>query len=593
MKTAIKRSISILLVSILCISVFAISGSAKEPCDCGNAPTVIVPGLMQSSTYLYNDDGTINEDYDAPFFMEDTDTITDMAVKKLLGPLVSTLFTQSDKDGKFAQALADTICSVIGEKIKSDSNGNTVYNVDAVHYKGSYAECTPFEKYHILSCVPIQDYLDVAGEDHLYYYSFNSFGNLDKITAGLYDLIQQVKAETGHDKINLVPISQGGAVANNLLEYYPDVMDSLDRLIYVVPCLDGTSIVSDIYVHGVLDDPEAIYGYMIPELMGDDMTSKLIRIALRLLPEAVLQDVLDRAFDTLISDYLKNTTTMWAFIKAADYEKAAEKYLSGAENAEIRRQADSYQQARLNSDANILKAIEKGVEVFNIVDYNDALYPIVDSWNKVNADGVIDLDSTSMGAYAAPVGKTLPEGYSQQGNSFGTCSDPSHNHIDSHNVVDASTGLLPDHTFYYYNADHEATGSNDSLISLIVNLLYDDNFTDVYSYPEIYPQFNEARDGRHMKNLVNWSKSLLAGKSDEEYPELRAAVAKAEKLLGETVVDYDESLEAMENLEALYKAANGEAPEEKSLTDKLLEKIVDGLFNYVETRYPNRSFSGK
>lgn len=593
MKSIMKKTLGIILCASICFSVFAISGSAKEPCDCGNAPTVIIPGLMQSSTYLYNDDGTVNTDYSAPFFMEDSDTITDMAVKNLLGPLVTTLFTQSDKDGKFAQALADTICSVIGEKIRSDSNGNTVYNVDAVHYKGSYAECTSFEKAHILSCVPIQNYLDIVGEDHLYYYSFNSFGNLDKITAGLYDLIEQVKEETGHDKINLVPISQGGSIANNLLEYYPDVMDSLDRIIYVVPCLDGTSVVSDIYVNGVLDDPEAVYGYMIPELLGDNMTSKLIRIALRLLPETVLQDVLDRAFDTLINDYLKNTTTMWAFVKSADYEAAAEKYLSGEENAEIRRQADSYQQARLNSDANILEAISKGVEVFNIVDYNDALYPIVDSWDKVNADGVIDLDSTSMGAYAAPVGETLPEGYTQQGNSFGTCSDASHNHIDSHNVVDASTGLLPDHTFYYYNADHEATGSNDSLISLIVNLLYDDNFTDVYSYPEIYPQFNEARDGRHMQVISDSAKLFLADKDDSEYAELRAAVAEVDKLLAETVVDYDESLAASETLDSEYAKAKGEAEDEQSFFDKVLEKIVDGVFSVVEKQFPNRSFSGK
>ncbi len=588
-----KKPLCIVLCAIMSLSVFAVTGSAKEPCDCEHAPTIIVPGLMQSSTYLYNDDGTINTDYSAPFFMEDTDTIVSQAVSTVLGPLFSVLLTQNDKDGKFAQGVADVLGNVIGEKLRCDENGNPIYNVDAVHYKGSYAECTTLEQMHILSCVPIQDYLDIAGEDHFYYYSFNSFGNLDKITAGLYDLIQQVKAETHHDKINIVPISQGGVVMNNLLEYYPDVVDSFEKIIYVIPCLDGTSIMSDIYVNGLIDDPEALYGYLIPGLMGDDMTSKLIRIALRILPEAVLQDVLDRAVDTLINDYLGNITTIWGFTKNKDYEVVREKYLMGDDKAEIRRQADSYHQARLDSDKNILDAKAKGVEVFNIVDYNYALYPIVDSWDDINADGVIDLDSTSMGAYAAAVGETLPEGYTQQGNTFGTCTDPAHNHIDPHNVLDASTGLLPDHTFYFYNGNHEATGRNDVLIGLIVRLLVDDTFTDVYSYPEVYPQFNEARDGRHMENLVNWSKTLLSGVGEDEYPELRAATEKAETLLCETVVDYDESLEAMENLENLYKIANGEAPEEKSFFDKVLEKFVDTVFASVERNYPNRSFSGK
>ena len=594
MKSKMKKSLSVFLSVILCFSVFVITGSAKEPCDCGNTPSIIVPGLMQSATYLYNDDGTINTDYEAPFFLEDTSTIVMTALKNVLAPLVKVLLTQQDTDGKFAQAFADTLGSILGERIRADENGNGIYNVEADLYNCSFADCTPEQQAHILNNVPIQSFLDAAGEDHLYYFSYNSFGNLDQITARLYNLIQQVKEETGHDKVNLVPISQGGVVTNNLLELYPDVVDSFEKMVYVIPCLDGTAIISDLYVNGLLDDPDAIYGYMIPELLGDDMTSKLVKIVLRILPEAVVQDMLDRAVDTLFGVTLKNNTTMWAFLKTKDYQIAADKYLSGEENAEIRRQTDSYQKARENSDANILRAIEHGVQVFNIVDYNVNLYPIVDSWNKINADGVIDLDSTSMGAYAAPVGETLPEGYTQQGNDFGTCTDPSHNHIDPYNIVDASTGLIPDHTFYFYNAPHEETGRNDVLIGLIVDILLDDNFTSVYSYPEKYPQFNEARRGRDLRNLSARAHALLENAGEDEYPELRAALAKVDDLIDDTVVNYEETNTAKAELEMQFKIANGETvTEQKSVFDTLLEKMVDVVYNYVETNYANKSFSGK
>ena len=594
MKSKMKKALSILLSVVLCFSVFVITGSAEEPCDCGNTPSIIVPGLMQSATYLYNDDGTINTDYEAPFFLEDTSTIVMTALKNVLAPLVKVLLTQQDTDGKFAQAFADTLGSILGERIRADENGNGVYNVEADLYNCSFADCTPEQQAHILNNVPIQSFLDAAGEDHLYYFSYNSFGNLDQITARLYNLIQQVKEETGHDKVNLVPISQGGVVTNNLLELYPDVVDSFEKMVYVIPCLDGTAIISDLYVNGLLDDPDAIYGYMIPELLGDDMTSKLVKIVLRILPEAVVQDMLDRAVDTLFGVTLKNNTTMWAFLKTKDYQIAADKYLSGEENAEIRRQTDSYQKARENSDANILRAIEHGVQVFNIVDYNVNLYPIVDSWNKINADGVIDLDSTSMGAYAAPVGETLPEGYTQQGNDFGTCTDPSHNHIDPYNIVDASTGLIPDHTFYFYNAPHEETGRNDVLIGLIVDILLDDNFTSVYSYPEKYPQFNEARRGRDLRNLSARAHALLENAGEDEYPELRAALAKVDDLIDDTVVNYEETNAAKAELEMQFKIANGETvTEQKSVFDTLLEKMVDVVYNYVEANYANKSFSGK
>lgn len=63
-----------------------------------------------------------------------------------------------------------------------------------------------------------------------------------------------VKRDTGHDKVNIVPISLGGTVANGLLEYYgesnPDgknVYKDLNKVVYIVPALDGSSIVGDIY----------------------------------------------------------------------------------------------------------------------------------------------------------------------------------------------------------------------------------------------------------------------------------------------------------------------------------------------------------
>ena len=287
MKSILKKSLSLLLSAVLCFSVLAITGSANETaCDCGNTPAIIVPGLMQSETYLYNEDGSINTDYEAPFFLDDTNTIISTAVKNVLGPLVNVILTQQDSNGEFAQAFADTLGTILGKRIVADANGNGIYNVDAAHYAGSFAACTPEQQAHILNNVPIQGYLDAAGEDHLYYFSYNSFGNLDKITERLYNLIQQVKEETGHDKVNLVPISQGGVVTNNLLHLYPDVVESFEKMVYVIPCLDGTAIISDLYVNGLLDDPEAIYGYMIPQLLEDDMLSKIVKIAIRILPEA-------------------------------------------------------------------------------------------------------------------------------------------------------------------------------------------------------------------------------------------------------------------------------------------------------------------
>ena len=68
--------------------------------------------------------------------------------------------------------------------------------------------------------MPIDGFSKVAGENHLYYFAYNSFGNNSEITDELYNFIGQIKRETGHDKINVVAISLGGTIANSLFDRY-------------------------------------------------------------------------------------------------------------------------------------------------------------------------------------------------------------------------------------------------------------------------------------------------------------------------------------------------------------------------------------
>ncbi len=595
MTKTLKSILCILLSAVLLTSTLTVA-FAEQKTDCDGTdyfPTIIIPGLFQSQTYLYNDDGTVNENYEEPFFLDSTVVII---VKALFGaflPLVSMLLTQSDSRGTFATAFAKTLGNIICERIKSDENGKFVYNIDAAHYNYSFAECSEEEQNHILSCIPISAYFDIAGEDHMYFFSYCSFGNIASITDELYEFIEMVKEETGHDKVNIVPISQGGTLCNYLLEYYPQVYDDLNRIIYVVPALDGSSLISDIYTEGLLDDDDALYGYMLPSLIDDELTGNLINLALRIIPKDVLNDTLDVAVDYLIENYLKNSTCLWALVTQEDYPTCREKYLSGDENAEIRSQTDAYYQAQVNSDANILKAIDAGVEVFNIVNYNYSLYAIVDSWDEVNADGIIQLDSTSMGAYSLGVNVELPDGYVQQGNSYDTCSDPeNHNHIDPYNIVDASTGLLPDHTFYFYNGDHERTGSNDALVALVVRLLTDETFTDVYSYPDEFPQFNNARNTKSIRNTLKsvekWDFNEL---SEEDAAELEASIEQVYTMLSHTNVDLEETEQAQARFYIIYNKICGIETKEDGFFTKLLNKTVSVIADFVDEKIGAQGYS--
>lgn len=595
MRKIISLILSVLIVFSIAVTAFAEeTANTYEPSVEGRYPTVIVPGLMQSKTRLYNEDGTENTDVKAPFFIGNTDEIVSAALKDVVVPLLKVLLLQEDVNGEFVESVSGLLCSVLGEKIKCDKNGDNVYDVQADRYLYSYADCTPEEQKHILDNLPITDLIATVGGENVYYFSFNSFGNIDKITDELYAYIQMVKEQTGSDKVNIVPISQGGSVCNNLLEYYPQVMADLNRIVYVIPALDGTEIISNLFKNGLLDDNDALYGYMMYDLL-DEETAPLVNIVLRMLPNKVVNALLDVTVDKLINDYLQNSTCIWAFATTADYEELADKYLSDEGDEEIRRQADRYQKARANSDANILKAKnEYGVQVFDIVNYNDYLYKIVDCWDDVNADGIIHLDSTSMGAYSLGVNVELPADYVQQGNAYGTCSDPeNHNHIDPIRTIDASTALLPDHTFYFNGGDHEQSGRNDVMIKLVEALVIDESIKDVYSCPDKFPQFNNARITRGYIGDIEQAKAMLDTLDGQDKADLEAVIASSEAMIADTVVDIEEHKTVSTEFYTVYDRVRGIEPATESFTDKMMNKLVTVLNSQVEKNVGYNSFSGK
>ncbi len=533
-----KKIISVVLAFVLAFSMLSVSASAAVKTECGGncdtCPSIVVPGIGQSNVWALDEDGN--------YLLDDNGeritcfpAIFDIGsiVMKVLAPALLTIVTQHDI------FLSDALCSVVMDAFavnNCDENGKNTGNIEVEKYPYSVAECTDYEKGEIYDNIPLQAFSEIAGEDHLYYFAYNSFGNNYDIVCELYDFIQMVKAETGHDKVNIVPISMGGSIANGLLEYYPQVVNDLNKVVYIVPALNGSSIVGDLYTKNLaFFDTEFLYNGFLEALM-DEEDARMIEVIARILPDEVLSSVLRNVADCLVEDVAANITMLWGLCPKEDYPAASAALL--ASKPKIKEQTDKFYKAQCNSLANIQKLVDNGVEVFNIVDYDVPLYLIGNSWNNDNADGVIHLSSTAMGVKSAIVGETLGEGY-QQANTSINCSDRTHNHVSPDGVVDASTGLLPDHTFYFDGQGHEQTARNDAIISLATMLLATDDIKDVYSTPD-YPQFNGRRDPRALKNTyIPEAKAVdTSALSAEDATELAAALAQAEAFVNSTA-SYD------------------------------------------------------
>ncbi|MGN1315700.1 MAG: hypothetical protein ACI4VW_01420 [Acutalibacteraceae bacterium] len=549
MKTTKKVLALILSVVMLmgCLS------SVAFAVDNDFVPTIVIPGLFQCETKYYEDGrvatNAMGQPYEAPFFMDSTVEIVGKALSEALVPISKLLISQEDKDSKAAKAFADVLGEVLMEKVRCDENGDFVHDIRATKYNTSFANLPTYDQEYIFDRIPLQNYVDIAGGENLYVFSYASLGNMLGTATELYDFIQFVKEDSGSDKVNLVPISQGGSIANALMQLYKDngtrsIADDVNRIVYVVPALDGSTLIGEIYQYGFLDDSYELYNTMFPSLMGEEeMMSYLVNVIIRIMPNADLNNILDMAVDTLIEDYMRYSTLLWGLCPSGNYPACRDKYLldEGLEN--ILSQADWYYNAQLHSDSNILDAVADGVEIFDIVDYNEPLYQLVDSWDDVNADGIIQLDSTSMGAFSYGVDIPLPADYVP---THSNCTDPAnHNHADPNGIVDSCTGLLPETTFYFYNQNHEQTASNDVIMKLVTELLTDSNFTSVFSYPDRFPQFNVGRNSksfmRDLEEMKNYDTSNL---TEEEKVLLQNAIAEADAALAQTNVNIDEFEEA-------------------------------------------------
>lgn len=586
-----KKLISLLLAVIMTATCFSVAAFAVDTEE--YIPSIVIPGIFQSETKYYVDgqvalksDGT---PYEAPFFIDSTLEIVGAALTDALVPIADLLISQKDKDAKAANEVADLLGEVLMEKSRCDENGEFVHDIRATKYNASFEELAPYHQDYILDQIPLQKYIDIAGEENLYFFSFASLGNMKATAQELYDYIQFVKKHSGSDKVNIVPISQGGSVANALLQIYADnnrsVAEDINRIIYVVPALDGSLLIGEIYQYGLLDDDYNLYNTMFPSLMGeDDMVSYLVNIILRILPNADINNILDIAVNKLIKDYMRYSTLMWGLCPSGNYPACREMYLMDDGLEVIREQTDWYYNAQCNREANIIKAMEDGVQVFDIVDYNEPLYQLVDSWDKVNADGIIQLDSTSLGAYSAGVDIKLPADYVPERNM---CSDPrNHDHSDPNGIVDACSGLLPETTFYFYNQNHERTGSNDVIMKLAAELLTDSSFTSVFSYPDRFPQFNVGRNSKGlMKDVEEMKKYDTSALSQAQKDELTAAIEMAEAALDNTNVDINEFEAAKTNFyEVQDRIINGEpeAEEPEDSENDASFNFEDLLFDLVK-----------
>ena len=594
----IKKPISIILAIALVLSVMIIPVSAEEQTAVvtdlsyvadydRDTPVIIVHGMSQNNTYLLNEDGSRMTDDKGDYITGWPLEIDIMGLlKNALVPLIASVVTRSDA------GLTDAMRKGAYDglyAIHKDAEGNYLTPVEVPCYEGPMSELPEDLKAEYYEYLRLQGLADIVGEENIYYFGYDSFGDIVGETEKLHHFIHDVVLpQTGAEQVRLCNISLGGTIGVNYLENYPEDYGLIKRMLFVIPAIDGSDIIGDILTNNlsVMYDDETLYSKFLPALLGESSLAYLLNVALRILPTDVLKSALGGLAEGVVEAGVRSTTIIWALCPTDYYEEARAKWLMDDEYALVREKVDLYMEARANFGENIKRLKSTGTEVFDIVCYGGGMFPLCRDYNKTNGDGIVHSESASMGATFADVGKTLPEDYVAAGTY---CNDPTHDHISPDRTVDPTTGLLPCTTWYIKNQDHEKLPNNDVALKMAFDIMTDDNITDVYSRPDVYPQYNEGRLVHLARaNLKIWEEADKSQFTAAEIAMVEAAVAEVNKQLSETIVDTAKWKEAEADLEvALVTVGLIESTQptetEAGFTSfmKIFNEGVNFVFTYV------------
>lgn len=512
-------------------------------CNCKYYPTVIVPGIGQSKVDLYSLDGKRVKcawplDLDTKALIKD---ITPAALKMLV----------TRNDTEFCSVLKKAVCKAV-DPLHVNKEGVPNPLLRPVDYDGkSLAEVDDADRRYIYRMVPLESLSEVIGEDHVFFFAYNSFGEPYETAKALNAYIQNVKKKTGHDKVNLVPVSLGGSIATAYFDAY-GYKEDIHRVCYFVPAANGSSLIGDLFERTIdLSDPESLFGFVL-----SSKDAKMITSLAKYLPENGLEHIANTFIDAVWDTFIGNCPGMWALLPYERFEESYKKYLCVQGRGTLKAKAERFYRAQSNLRELLLLQEKRGVEFFSVCGFDRELIPFAGS-KDVNSDTVVDFKSASLGGTAAPLGEKLPADYKR---SFERCTDPSHNHISPSGTVDLSTAIFPDATFCFCGQQHDDTAYNDVALAISKEILSNEDFHGVYSDPR-YPQFNGSRNIRKLRyDLIPKAKELLKLELHElVIKELEAALAEAEAIFDDTFIENnDKAAAATQRLWAAVTAAKPE-----------------------------------
>ncbi len=322
-----------------------------------------------------------------------------------------------------------------------------------------------------------------------------------EIAAQLRDYIEYMKELTGWDTFSLVGFSEGAAVLNTYLTVYG--FEGLESVIWCCGAHNGVELAGQALTGRLHVDAAGLTEY-VRDSGDSSLASELLSCFMEGLRRiGVTGNLLNYTNAILeglsrsggIRRILRNTVAtmpaVWSLVSDKYYEEAKAYIFSEPGDAEtyaaLIETIDRYHYGVQAHSAELMAQAKAATGKIGVIaKYGLRVTPMIAN-DRVQSDGVIDVAATSCGATAAQYGATLGEGYVQKVRD-------GHNHLSPDGVIDASTALYPDYTWFYKDLQHSHLP--DQVYDLFNEIAHADHQFTVFE-DEAYPQFQvyERIDG--------------------------------------------------------------------------------------------------
>ncbi|NMP37135.1 MAG: hypothetical protein GX051_03275 [Clostridiales bacterium] len=455
MKKSLSIFLAIVMLTVMCVPCLA----SEDTCTCGETPIVYVAAL--GSAKLILDEGTENE---RVLFRPETDYM--IAKFARLIPSAVELKLNGDYD-KFGDDLISVVNELFGP-MALDGNGNSSARV-------TNDRELPTDPTH--------------GNGRDYYFGYDLRLDPIEIAGQLDEFIQRVKQITGHSKVSLRASSMGGVMAMAYLHEYGT--DDIEVCIFQCAPILGTAVAGELFNKQVVINKDALLRYA-EQALSDDATGGVLYALIETLEiggvweylvgiaDKLVENLLERVYAECLIPIFGSMPGIWSFVPDEYFEGAKEIMVDSATQQGIIDKINYYHYEVQCDAENILKSAQAdGVRVYVLAAYNMQRTPLVESYMN-NSDATVDTKYASIGATCALLGETLGDDYVQARECSGD------NHISPDNVIDASTCVLPDSTWFVKDMLH--CKIHDGHKALYAWMMASDEQLTVYDN-ESFPQF--------------------------------------------------------------------------------------------------------